>query len=81
MYKVNSVDSTITFVLLTRANPDGSGSGISVTYFGTNSSGQLASLDNMIAIGQVEYSPEQGINRFAEREWRGGMLPFESILP
>ena len=74
-------NATITFVLLTRTNPDGSGSGTSVTYFNTNSTGQLAFLDNMIAIGQVEYSPDEGINRFAEWEWKGGTLPFESILP
>jgi hypothetical protein len=74
-------NATITFVLLSRTNPDGSGSGTSVTYFSTNSTGQLAFLDNMIAIGQVEYSPDQGINRFAKWEWKGGTLPFESILP
>jgi len=74
-------NATISFVLLTRTNPNGSGSGTSVTYFSTNSTGQLAFLDNMIAIGQVEYSPEEGINRFAEWEWKGGMLPFENLLP
>ena len=74
-------NATITFVLLTRTNPDGSGSGTSVTYFSTNSTGQLAFLDNMIAIGQVEYSPAEGINRFAEWEWKGGALPFENLLP
>jgi hypothetical protein len=74
-------NATISFVLLTRTNPDGSGSGTSVTYFSTNSTGQLAFLDNMIAIGQVEYSREEDINRFAEGEWKGGTLPFESILP
>jgi hypothetical protein len=74
-------NATITFVLLTRTNPDGSGSGTSVTYFSTNSTGQLAFLDNMVAIGQVEYSPEEGINRFAEWEWKGGTLPFENMLP
>jgi hypothetical protein len=74
-------NATISFVLLTRTNPDGSGSGTSVTYFSTNSTGQLAFLDNMVAIGQVEYSPEEGINRFAEWEWKGGTLPFENLLP
>jgi hypothetical protein len=74
-------NATITFVLLTRTNPDGSGSGTSVTYFSTNSTGQLAFLDNLVAIGQVEYSPGEGINRFAEWEWKGGTLPFESMLP
>jgi len=72
---------TISFVLLTRTNPDGSGSGTSVTYFSTNSTRQLAFLDNLVAIGQVEYSPDEGINRFAEWEWKGGTIPFENLLP
>jgi hypothetical protein len=74
-------NATISFILLTRTNPDGSGSGTSVTYFSTNSTGQLAFLDNMVAIGQVEYSPAEGINRFAEWEWKGGTLPFENLIP
>ena len=74
-------NATISFVLLTRTNPDGTGSGTSVTYFSTNSTGQLAFLDNLVAIGQVEYSPEEGINRFAEWEWKGGTLPFENLIP
>ena len=74
-------NATISFVLLTRTNPDGSGSGTSVTYFSTNSTGQLAFLDNLVAIGQVEYSPAEGINRFAEWEWKGGMIPFENLIP
>ena len=74
-------NATITFVLLTITNPDGSVSGTSVTYFSTNSTGRLGFLDNMVAIGQVEYSPEEGINRFAEWEWKGGTLPFENLLP
>ena len=47
----------------------------------TNSTGQLAFLDNTVAIAQVEYSPEEGINRFAEWEWKGETLPFENMLP
>jgi hypothetical protein len=74
-------NATISFVLLTRTNPDGSGNGTSVTYFSTNSTGQLAFLNNLVAIGQVEYSPEEGINRFAEWEWKGGTLPFENLIP
>ena len=74
-------NTTISFVLLTRTNPDGSGSGTSVTYFSTNSTGQLAFLDDLVAIGQVEYSPAEGINRFAEWEWKGGTLPFENLIP
>jgi hypothetical protein len=74
-------NATISFVLLSHTNPDGSGSGTSVTYFSTNSTGQLAFLDDLVAIGQVEYSPAEGINRFAEWEWRGGTLPFENLIP
>ena len=76
-----SENATITFVSLTRTNPDGSVSGTSVTYFRTNSTGQLAFLDNMVTIGQIESSPEEGINRFAEWEWKGGTVPFENLLP
>jgi hypothetical protein len=72
-------NATISFVYITRTNPDGSGSGTGVTYFSTNSTGQLAFLDNLVAIGQVEYSPD--INRFAEWEWKGGTIPFEDLLP
>jgi hypothetical protein len=77
---VEQENATITFVLLSRTDHDGSGSGTSVTYFSTNSTGQLAFLDNMVAIGQVEYSPQEGINRFAEWEWKGGTLPFETAV-
>jgi hypothetical protein len=74
-------NATISFVYITRTNPDGSGSGTGVAYFSTNSTGQLAFLDNLVAIGQVEYSPEEGINRFAEWEWKGGTIPFENLIP
>ena len=74
-------NATISFVYLTRTNPDGSGSGTGVAYFSTNSTGQLAFLDNLVAIGQVEYSPAEGINRFAEWEWKGGTIPFENLIP
>ncbi len=79
--EVGGENATISFVLLTRTNPDGSGSGTSITYFSTNSTGQLAFLDNLVAIGQVDYRPEEGINRFAEWEWKGGTIPFENLLP
>jgi hypothetical protein len=72
-------NATISFVYITRTNPDGSGSGTGVAYFSTNSTGQLAFLDNLVAIGQVEYSPD--INRFAEWEWKGGTVPFENLIP
>jgi len=69
-------NATITFVLLSRTNPDGTGNSTSVTFFNTNSTGQLAFLDNLVAIGQTESSPEGA--RFREWEWKGGMLPFET---
>src|SRR5215207_2864589 len=68
-------NATITFVLFSRTNPDGTGNSTSVTFFSTNSTGQLAFLDNMVAIGQTESSPEGA--RFREWEWKGGTLPFE----
>jgi hypothetical protein len=74
-------NATTTFVDVSRMNPDGSGSGTGVVFFSTNSTGQLAFLNNMVAIGQVEYSPAEGINRFAEWEWKGGTLPFENFMP
>jgi len=68
-------NATITFVLLSRTNPDGTGNSTSVTFFSTNSTGQLAFLDNMVAIGQTESSPEGA--RFRGWEWKGGTVPFE----
>jgi hypothetical protein len=56
-------------------NPDGSGSGTGVVFFSTNSTGQLAFLDNMVGINDSEFSPEGGIIRVWE--WKGGTLPFE----
>jgi hypothetical protein len=69
-------NATFTYVMLTRANPDGTGSGTGVAFFNTNSTGQLAFLDNMVAIGQVEFSPEGSTVR--EWEWKGGTLPLGS---
>jgi hypothetical protein len=57
-------------------NPDGSGAGTGVVFFSTNSTGQLAFLDNMVGISQSEFSPEGGIIR--TWEWKGGTLPFET---
>ena len=33
----------------------------------------------LVAIGQVENV--EGINRFAEWEWKGGTIPFENLIP
>jgi hypothetical protein len=69
-------NATTTFVELTRVKPDGTGSGTGVVFFSTNSTGQLAFLDNMVAIFQHEMSPEGDTIR--EWEWKGGTLPLET---
>jgi hypothetical protein len=56
-------------------NPDGTGSGTGVVYFSTNSTGQLAFLDNMAGISQSEFTPGGGSIR--TWEWKGGTVPFE----
>jgi hypothetical protein len=45
-------------------------------FFSTNSTGQLAFLDNMVGINHSEFSPQRGIIR--TWEWKGGTLPLES---
>jgi hypothetical protein len=68
-------NATTTFVDISRLNPDGSGSGTGVVFFSTNSTGQLAFLDNMVGINDSEFSPGGGTIRVWE--WKGGTLPFE----
>jgi hypothetical protein len=51
-------NATTTFVDISRMNPDGTGSGTGVVFFSTNSTGQLAFLDNMVGISQSEFSSE-----------------------
>ena len=68
---------TTTFVGITRITPDGPEGGTDVVFFSTNSTGQLAFLDNMVGIMQSEFSPGGGTIR--TWEWRGGgTLPFEA---
>ena len=55
-------------------NPDGTGNGTGIVFFSTNSTGQLAFLDNMVGISQSEFSPEGGINRTWEWKGRGTVL-------
>jgi hypothetical protein len=69
-------NATSTFVDITRFNPDGTAVGTGVAFFSTNSTGQLAFLNNMVGIMQSEFSPEGGIIRMWE--WKGGTLPFDS---
>ena len=64
---------------ISRMNPDGSGSGTGVVFFSTNSTGQLAFLDNMVGISQSEFTPEGGTIR--TWEWKGGTIPFENLIP
>jgi hypothetical protein len=68
-------NATTTYVDISRMNPDGSGSGTGVVFFSTNSTGQLAFLDNMVGINDSEFSPGGGTIRVWE--WKGGTLPFE----
>ena len=69
-------NATFPYVMLSRTNPDGTGAGTGVVFFSTNSTGQLAFLDNMIAIAHVEFSPEGSTLKIWE--WKGGTLPFDS---
>jgi hypothetical protein len=70
-------NATATFVSLGRSDPEGTtGSSTGAVFFSTNSTGQLAFLDNMVGIAQVEFSPEGSTVRIWE--WKGGMLPFEN---
>src|SRR5215216_3760803 len=69
-------NATTTFVDISRMNPDGSGSGTGVVFFSTNSTGQLAFLDNMVGINDSVFS--QGDGTIRVWEWKGGTLPFET---
>jgi hypothetical protein len=69
-------NATTTFVDISRMNPDGSGSGTGVVFFSTNSTGQLAFLDNMVGINDSEFS--QGGGTIRVWEWKGAMLPIET---
>src|ERR687894_862158 len=53
-------NATTTFVDISRMNPDGTGSGTGVVFFSTNSTGQLAFLDNMVGINDSEFSQRSG---------------------
>jgi hypothetical protein len=69
-------NATTTFVELSRVGPGDTGSGTGVVFYSTNSTGQLAFLDNMLAIAHVEFSPEGSTLKIWE--WKGGTLPLES---
>ena len=69
-------NATALLVDLDGVRPDDPRSSTGVAFFSTNSTGQLAFLDNMIAIYQVKASQEGTAIRMWE--WKGSDLPFES---
>jgi hypothetical protein len=79
-------NATTNFVSVGSTNPNGTGSRIGVVgtasrigfvYYTTNSTGELAFLDNILGIYQAETSQEGVTSRVWE--WKGGgMLPFET---
>jgi hypothetical protein len=68
--------ATAIFIATSHANPYGFGSETMVVRFSTNSTEQLAFLDNMLAIGEFEFSTVGGTIR--TWEWRAGRFAFEA---
>jgi hypothetical protein len=71
-------NATNIFLELARVKPDGTGSGIGVAIFSTNSTGQLAFLDNKLAVIQHEFSPDPKGDVARLWKLKGGTLPFEN---
>jgi len=69
-------NATAVLVDLNGVRPDDPRSSSGVIFFSTNSTGQLAFLDNMLAIYQVKASPEG--TAIQMWEWKGAELPFEN---
>jgi hypothetical protein len=69
-------NATAVLVDLNGVRPDDPRSSTGVVFFSTNSTGQLAFLDNMIAIYQVKASPAG--TAIEMWEWNGADLPFEN---
>ena len=72
-------NATAFLVDLNGVRPDDPRSSTGVVFFSTNSTGQLAFLDNMIAIYQVRASPAG--TAIQMWEWKGADLPFKNMLP
>jgi len=72
-------NATAFLVDLNGVMPDDPRSSTGVAFFSTNSTGQLAFLDNVIAIYQVKASPAG--TAIQMWEWKGADLPFENVLP
>jgi hypothetical protein len=65
--------ATTTFASLGRTDAEGTtGSATGVIFYSTNSTGQLAFLDNMVGIAQLEFTPEESTIKVWE--WKGGTL-------
>ncbi len=73
---VEEENATTAFIDISRMDPDGTGAGTGVVHFSTNSTGQLAFLDNMVGISQSEFSLGGGSIR--TWEWKGGAVPLET---
>jgi len=69
-------NATALLVDLNGVRPDDPRSSTGVAYFSTNSTGQLAFLDNMIAIYQIKSSPAG--SAIEMREWKDADLPLEN---
>jgi hypothetical protein len=67
-------NATAVLVDLNGVRPDDPRSSTGVIFFSTNSTGQLAFLDNMIALYQVKASPAG--TAIEMWEWKGADLPF-----
>jgi hypothetical protein len=67
-------NATAILIDLNGVRPDDPRSSTGVAFFSTNSTGQLAFLDNMIAIYQVKASPAG--TAIEMWEWKGADLPF-----
>ncbi len=67
-------NATALLIDLNGVRPDDPRSSTGVAFFSTNSTGQLAFLDNMIAIYQVKASPAG--TAIEMWEWKGADLPF-----
>ena len=67
-------NATAVLVDLNGVRPDDPRSSTGVVFFSTNSTGQLAFLDNMLAIYQVKASPAG--TAIEMWEWKGADLPF-----
>ena len=68
-------NATAILVDLNGVRSDDPRSSTGVAFFSTNSTGQIAFLDNMVAIYQVKASPKGTV--IAYWEWKGADLPFE----